>query len=944
MLTFKKNLWLVGFLLCTAAVAQVPMKFNYQAVARNASGNPLTNQTIGVRIVLTDGPGGAAQYMERHNVTTNPFGVFSLQIGAGDVDLGSMNAVPWTDGNIWIKVEVDQTGGTNFTTLGFAQLLSVPYAMVAGSTLGGGSGGATTLNDLTDVTTVSPTSGQVLSWNGAQWVPITLSFTNTDNQSLSVSGTSLTISGGNTVTIPTNPPQILNLNGNTLSISGGNSVVIPTTGGGGTYSGGAGIQITGSTITNTGDLSETNELQTLTLTGNALSISNGNSITLPTGTDAQQLSVTGNTLTISNGNAVTLPSGTDAQQLSISGNTLSISNGNSITLPSTGGSTYTAGSGVSISGSNVISATDNSTTNEIQALTLTGSTLSLSNGGGSVTLPGGTGGAQALDDLTDVTTNGAMNGHVLKYDGTNWVPAPDETSGTSGASLWQANGSSIYNFNSGNVGIGCTNPTARLSVENSTGTGSLGLFKNTNTANTSNILSVENDGDGYNFYSYKTGTSEAIYLVKDNTGSGTPNIYATNNGSGNTMDIFATGTGYAGNFRGGPSSIGALYAKTTSGGFAGLFDGDAGGGGIRATATGAAYAGSFEGRVKVQYDGSNAAVPHLLIYETTTGEAARINFQNASGTSYWGISAATNGVAANAKMTFANSVAGTLMTMTGEGNIGVVTTTPTARLHVVGGNTYANTVVAIENTNSGSVTPTMTITSSSSGELLNASKTGVGYGINIQKTGTLSSSAAIYGGNAGNNGEGVRGSAFGAGGYGVYGNAAGIGSSSFTGVYGYGSGSSATDYGIYGQQGSGANDYAGYFNGNVGYTGTLLATSDARLKTNIKNFNGGLNAVMQLKATTYEYKRNGELAKMNLPEGTQIGLIAQDIEKVLPELIKETEFNYIDKKDGEAQPENTSVAYKGVNYIGMIPVLINAIQEQQAQIEALQKQIDELKK
>ncbi|HZG01634.1 MAG TPA: tail fiber domain-containing protein, partial [Chitinophagales bacterium] len=549
-----------------------------------------------------------------------------------------------------------------------------------------------------------------------------------------------------------------------------------------------------------------------------------------------------------------------------------------------------------------------------------------------------------LDELTDVNTSGAMNGHVLKFDGTNWTPAPDETSGTSGSSLWQSNANHIYNYNSGNVGIGCTNPTARLSVENTAGAGALGLFKNTDAANTANILSVENNGDGYNIYSYKTGTAESVYLVKDNTGSGTPNIFATNNGSGNTMDVFATGTGYAGNFRGGPSSQGAFYAKTTSTGYAGLFDGDAGGGGIKATATGSTYAGAFEGRVRMQYDGYSAATPHFLLYETTSGEYARMNFQNASGSSYWSIAAATHGTAANAKMNFSHSGGGTLLTLAGDGGVGIANTDPTARLHVVGGASYANSVVKIENNNNGSVTPTVVITSNSSGELINASKTGVGYGVNIQKTGSLSSSAAIYGGNAGSNGEGVRGSAFGAGGYGVYGNATGNGSSSFTGVYGYGSGSTGIDYGVYGQQGAGANDYAGYFNGNVGYTGTLLATSDARLKTNVKKFNGGLNAVMQLNATTYEYQRSGELSKMNLPEGTQIGLIAQDIEKVLPELIKETEFNYINKKDGEANPEDISVAYKGVNYIGMIPVLINAIQEQQAQIEALQKQIEELKK
>ena len=81
----------------------------------------------------------------------------------------------------------------------------------------------------------------------------------------------------------------------------------------------------------------------------------------------------------------------EIQALSISGNTLSLSNGGgSVTLPSSGGTiTYTAGPGINITGTTIsnIGDNDNSTSNEIQALSISGNTLSLSNGGGSVTLP-----------------------------------------------------------------------------------------------------------------------------------------------------------------------------------------------------------------------------------------------------------------------------------------------------------------------------------------------------------------------------------------------------------------------------------------------------------------------------------------------------------------------------------------------------------------------------
>ena len=105
--------------------------------------------------------------------------------------------------------------------------------------------------------------------------------------------------------------------------------------------------------------------QSLSLTGNLLSISNGNSVTLPSYIDTPQiLSQSENTITLSNGGgSFTLPTfnDTDAQSLALNGNTLSISNGNSVTLP-----TYV---------------------DTPQTLSQTGNTVTLSNGGGSFTMP-----------------------------------------------------------------------------------------------------------------------------------------------------------------------------------------------------------------------------------------------------------------------------------------------------------------------------------------------------------------------------------------------------------------------------------------------------------------------------------------------------------------------------------------------------------------------------
>lgn len=795
-------LWLIFFNFVTA---QVPMKFSYQAVARNSAGAPLANSTIGIRLALLDGgPTGNAVYMETHTVISNPYGVFSLQVGGGNVELGTMAAVPWGTGNIWLKIEMDPAGGNNYTSMGSTQLLSVPYAMYSGTALNGGSSGS----------------------GGDNW----------GNQSVI---TNMTLTGNGTGASPLGLAQQNATNGQVLKWNGTTwAPADDLSGGAASFTAGSGININGNIISNTGDLSNTNELQTLSLNGNVLTLSQG---------------------------------------------------GGSVTLPTSGG-----------------------------------------------------GGATVLNDLNDVTITGTpAMGQVLKFDGTKWVPGTDNTTG--GNSLWSQNGNHIYNLNSGSVGIGIPNPQALFHSERSSSTGLVGLFKNSNLSNTSNVLNIENVGEGFNLYSHKTGNGENLYLVKDNINSGTPNIYATNNGNGNTMDVFSTGVGYAARFHGGNSSAGALFAKVTSNNFAGTFDGDLMGNGIRAVVNGAGVAGRFEGRVQMIYTSNGPNMPHLTINEPVIGNNARLHFMNGTSNNYWALNGATNSTVGNARFSLWYN-ASELLTVTGDGQIGMSSTTPTARLQIGSGNTYTNSLLKIDNTNSSNASAVVSITNTGSGELINASKPGIGYGINIQKTGILSSSAAIYGANSGNNGEGIRGSVFGAGGYGIYGNAAGTGSSSFTGVYGYGSGSTGADYGIYGQQGAGMNDFAGYFNGNVAYTGTLSSTSDSKLKNNITPFNNGLNAVMQLTPSTYEYKHEGIYRSMKLPEGKQIGLIAQDIEKVLPELIQNAEFVSLQKEDGESQPENIRIEYKSVNYIGLIPVLVSAIQEQQQQIEALKKEIEELKK
>lgn len=171
-------------------------------------------------------------------------------------------------------------------------------------------------------------------------------------------------------------------------------------------------------------------------------------------------------------------------------------------------------------------------------------------------------------------------------------------------------------------------------------------------------------------------------------------------------------------------------------------------------------------------------------------------------------------------------------------------------------------------------------------------------------------------------------------------------------------GLSDSSYGIYGSTNN-PNSYAGYFSGGIYSTGTFIA-SDETLKQNVQDFSSALSVINQLHPKTYQYRQDENYKLMKLPQGEHYGLIAQDVEKVLPNLVKDTKFNVSDavpQKHGfDSKHSNQNVAtsevihFKALNYIELIPVLIKGMQEQQQSIEQLkqinqqqQEQIDQLK-
>jgi len=138
----------ISLVFSISLVAQTPQSFNYQAVARDNSGNILANKNIAIKISILDGSiSGTTQYVETQNPQTNQFGLFTLEIGKGTVTSGTFANITWANGPKFVKIEMDVNNGTNFTLVGTSQLLSVPYALYSEKAGNGFSGNFNDLNN-----------------------------------------------------------------------------------------------------------------------------------------------------------------------------------------------------------------------------------------------------------------------------------------------------------------------------------------------------------------------------------------------------------------------------------------------------------------------------------------------------------------------------------------------------------------------------------------------------------------------------------------------------------------------------------------------------------------------------------------------------------------------------------------------------------------------------
>ncbi len=523
-----------------------------------------------------------------------------------------------------------------------------------------------------------------------------------------------------------------------------------------------------------------------------------------------------------------------------------------------------------------------------------------------------------IDDLTDVNSTGIANGQVLKWDGTNWVPGDDV--GVGGGDNW---GSQVVQIDSSLIGDGTS--------ANLLGVTSINAYPG-------NVLKWNG-----------TRWAPANDQVAGNGGV----AYWINNGT----DIYYD-AGKVGIFNQNPIAALDIIHE------------------------------------------SNSLSPHIRLFEVDTLDYAKIQFSNPPNlnTSYWSIEAMCGNVYTEDTMLIFNSDGGHILALLGRGNVGVNTKTPVDKFHI---NADKDTLSNLRITNPLTGTTNndglrIGIGYTTDANVWNLENSSMIFGTNdfermritpIGNIGIGTSTPASklhivsnlaqpnidiikvdYSLNAAYDVKGIRSTAhpvdgYGYGGYfdggyfGIYaisnntsGNSGTINAGGFdannvgngttygvkSNVDGTGTG---TKYAVYASANGSGTKYAGYFVGNVYATGTINS-SDEKLKENISPLNGSLQTVLSLQPTRYNFRTN-EFPQMNLPEGIHYGLIAQEVEKVLPQIVSDNiQPAEYDRETHEVIKEE--VAFKGVNYTELIPLLIGAIQEQEKKIEELESKINAL--
>ncbi len=673
----KKTLLLLFFAMAVAGLMAQDPGINYQAVARDANGQILSNANINVRFQYREGsPSGTLLYQETFSPVTNDFGLFWLVMGEGNVESGLFEDIDWSAGDIYLISEIN---GAKIDTSVFR---SVPYSKLATDMK---------LSDLIDVGSTAPANNQALIWNGSGWEP----------------GNAVVITGSGATTVSGSYPNFV--------------------------------------------ISSTDEVD-------------------------------------------------DA---------------------------------------------DADPANELQTLSLSGNQLTLSLGGGSVTLPG---------------------------------------------SPWSVNGSSVY-YTGGNVGIGTSAPASALTVGD-------GKFQ------------VDGSTGAVTF-----GDPAAGILFPAVAGSSSPMITMFGSGTNNdTRMVLAHSPAFSGwGLQYEDARDVFLFRKSVFLGarvpvmHVGLQSGNVGIGTDTPSAS-----------LHILRNNNGLYMPHLLLENNTPGDSASLEFRNKGYN--WMMTAGGSSL----RFHFDDGFSPTeLVTI---GSLGLYIKRWSSSHNVFLANYTINSYVRTGGY--------FKYKGSSWSPLLPVNAYAIYAEAGVRDGAQYNPRCVGIGGNSkdanSRSNFGVTGSASNSTymNYGISGSASGAGSS--------------VNYGVYGTASGGSVAYAGYFNGDVYSAGSYLP-SDRKLKEDLAAYSGGLAVVMNLMPERYRYRADMR-EKMNLPEGPQYGFVAQDVKEVLPQLVKRTyqPLDNFEENAAEGEKEEEGIYFDAVNYTGMIPFIVSAIQEQQRIIEKKDAKISEL--
>lgn len=871
----------------------VPQGMNYQAVARDLNGNVKADQALMLEVRLSEsGKISAASYIELHEVRTNQLGLFTIIIGEGMPLQSNFTDVKWSTEEIWLEIAIDMRGEGTFDVVHNSKLLAVPYALHAGTAskvhndpshgpdfgikywrLEGNAGTDADehfvgTTDSTDlVFRTNDVEHMRIGENGDVIMQNGLDVKGEVKGGLFIGdGSGLTNLPGDADADPTNELQTLSQAGTDITLSDGGGTV--------------------SVADNDNDPS--NEFQTLGLSGNMLTLSNGGG-TVNLGADSdndptneiQTLSQSGLDVTLSDGGGVISVADNDNDPANEYQTISKV--GSDITL-SDGGGTVS------------VDDDDSDVTNELQDLSISGDTLILSGDPTPVSL------SSFLVDTDDQMLS--LAGFELSITDGNTITIPNAGGG---GGLWSSNAPDVF-YTGGNVGIGTSVPAGELEINANSSLSSPHILLHENGNDYARVNFDNNNGTNYwtiaayiasnvrndrlNFWNGTSG--DLLSLTGDgrlglNVGISPKTTFHVGNGKRVLFGIDTLGNGdklmwlpdlHA--FRVGTVATGAAstYWNRDSIGLYSFASGlNTRAQGFGATATGRdteatnsyAFASGFFSNADGQYStamGFNTDA--FALGSTALGYStdAEKNYSFAAG--YFAEAQAIYSVAignAVRAQSYASMAVGRY-NVGGGSSTSWLSSDPIFEIGIgTGPSTRANAITVRKNGN-----------------------VGIGTTIPLDKlhvNGRIRLQTVEYIEDGGTSEIKVRGDL----------------RPSSNNIYDIGTSSFRWD--------------------DVYATNGTINTSDLRDKTNIQQLPYGLKEVLRLQPVSYEWKdaHYGQ---------AKLGLIAQDVLEVLPEVVKTHDW-----ESGEAEGEGRveELDRLGIYYSDIIPVLINAIQDQNQLIE-----------